>query len=448
MIHREIEHSMPCPIDLDQAKIASARRRALRSTILVVLAALASLWPVVSQADPTTSEAGTSPIASGFGGKSSVPAQIAADQDRQAEPMFAHSSKRYYEFKDRLDAQSGLSFGGDFNLLTQHASSSPGARNATGGVFRFYGNWTPVGRGTPDTGSLIFKIENRSKIGSAISPQGLGPALGYAGLTAVTFSDAGWLLTNLYWEQSFNNNAWAFVSGIVDTTDYVDAYALGNPWTDFNNLAFSTNPTMPAPNQGLGAAVRANLGSNYFVLAGIADATGQPDDPIEGIENVFETGETFKHVAVGWYGSWAERFDDNIQLTAWQIDARSAAGIGSGWGAAFSASTKFDSGWAPFFRAGYADGGGALVDRTVSVGTGYDLFGGRDLAAIGLNWARAPGTATVPNPRDQFTAEVFYRYQPFSNVQITPSLQLIANPAYDPTQSTVSVVSLRVRVSF
>ena len=56
----------------------------------------------------------------------------------------------------------------------------------------------------------------------------------------------------------------------------------------------------------------------------------------------------------------------------------------------------------PFFRAGYADGGGALVDWTVSVGTGYDLFGGRDLAAIGLNWARAPGTAT--NPRDQWTA--------------------------------------------
>jgi len=29
----------------------------------------------------------------------------------------------------------------------------------------------------------------------------------------------------------------------------------------------------------------------------------------------------------------------------------------------------------------------------------FDLFGGRHLAAIGLNWARAPGT--VPNPRDR-----------------------------------------------
>ena len=439
---------MPWTMHLDQAKIASVLRRSLRSTILVALAALASLWPSVPLADLTVGEARTSPIATGFGGKASVPAQIAADRARQAEPMFASESEGYYAFKDRLTARSGLSFGGDFNLLTQHASSSPGARDATGGVFRFYGNWTPVGRGTPDTGSLIFKVENRSKLGGTISPQGLGPALGYAGLTAVTFSDAGWLLTNFYWEQSFDDNAWSFVFGIVDTTDYVDAYALGSPWTDFNNLAFSTNPTMPAPNQGPGAAVRANLGSNYFALAGIADATGQPADPVQGIENAFETGETFKHIAVGWFSSWAERFDDNIQLTAWQIDARGAAGIGSGWGAAFSASTKFDSGWAPFFRAGYADGGGALVDRTVSVGTGYDLFGGRDLAAIGLNWARAPGTATVPDPRDQFTAEAFYRYQPFSNVQITPSLQLLANPAYDPAQSMDSVVSLRARVVF
>jgi porin len=67
---------------------------------------------------------------------------------------------------------------------------------------------------------------------------------------------------------------------------------------------------------------------------------------------------------------------------------------------------------------------------------------------VGLNWGRAPKSATLTNPPDQFTAELFYRYQPFSNLQITPSLQLITNPTYDPTQGTVAVVSLRARVTF
>ncbi|MEY8120720.1 MULTISPECIES: carbohydrate porin [unclassified Falsihalocynthiibacter] len=416
--------------------------------ISVALVAITLVCPSVSWADPAPSTAEASQTGTGFGGKSSVTAQIAADRARQAEPMFTDASKDYYNYKDRLLAESGLSFGGDINLLTQHANSSPGARDATGSVLRFYGTWTATGRGTPDSGALVFKIENRSKIGGTIAPQGLGPALGYAGLTAVGYSDAGWLLTNLYWQQAFNNNTVSFVAGIVDTTDYVDVFALGNPWTDFNNLAFSTNPTIPAPNQGLGAAVRVRFGGNYFGLAGIADANGMPDDPVGATQNLFDTGETFKHVAVGWFGSWASRFDKNVQLTAWQVDDRSAAGIAGGWGVAFSANTKFDSGWSPFFKAGYSDGGGTFVDRSVSIGTGYDLFSGRDLVAVGLNWGRAPKSATLTNPPDQVSTELFYRYQPFSNLQITPSLQLITNPTYDPTQGTVAVVSLRARVTF
>lgn len=420
----------------------------LRAGLLIALVATMAGLPDCAIADALQGTGDAASTADSFGGKSSVPTQIAAAKARQAEPMFADDTKDYYAFKDRLNAEKGFSFGGDLNFLTQHASSSPGPRDATGGVVRFYGTWTATGRGTSDTGSLIFKVENRSKIGGDIPPQALGPTAGYAGLTSVTFSDADWLLTNLYWQQSFDDNAVSFVAGIVDTTDYVDAFALGNPWTDFNNLAFSTNPTIPAPNQGLGLAGRVRFADHYFALAGIADATGRPDDPFKGIEDLFDTGETFKHIAIGWFSSWAKRFDDNVQLTAWQIDARSAAGIGSGSGAALSASTKLDSGWAPFFRAGYADGGGAFVDRSISIGTGYDLFGGRDLVAVGLNWGRAPKSTGAPGPRDQYTAELFYRYQPFSNLQLTPGIQLIANPANDRSQDLLAVFAFRARATF
>lgn len=96
----------------------------------------------------------------------------------------------------------------------------------------------------------------------------------------------------------------------------------------------------------------------------------------------------------------------------------------------------------------FGDGGGAFVDRSICIGTGYDLFDGRDLVAVGLNWGRAPKSSGAPGPRDQYTAELFYRYQPFSNLQLTPGIQLIANPANDRSQDLLAVFAFRARATF
>ena len=84
-------------------------------------------------------------------------------------------------------------------------------------------------------------LENRHRLRADVVPAALAGKIGYAGLTAVPFSDAGSIFTNLYWHQSFLDNRLAYVVGIVDVTDYVGVYVLVNPWTDFVNLAFSTS---------------------------------------------------------------------------------------------------------------------------------------------------------------------------------------------------------------
>lgn len=416
--------------------------RLTRSAGLVLFAVCATAVPQATGAEP----------ASSFGGPRSVTTQVAIDAGKRD----AAGSQRgrpkgpagWSAFKSALKDQHGLSFGGDLNLLTQSASVSPSEKAATGVVARIYGSWTVTGRDTPDTGQLVFKLEERSRLWTDIPPQSLGPALGYAGLTSLTFSDAGLLLTNLYWQQSFRSDRVAFVAGIVDVTDYMDVYGLGNPWTDFNNLAFSTNPTIPAPNQGLGAALRVRLGDNYYFLAGLADANGTPNDPLNGIEDFVQTGETFKHAEIGWFESWEDRFTDNAHLTLWQSDPRDEAGVVAGWGLSASVGRTIAERWSPFLRAGYADGGGALVDRAVSIGTGYSLFDGRDQIGAGVGWARAPSRTTGDATRNQYTAEAFYRYQPIPSLQITPDLQLLANPAYALDQDKIWVGGLRIRFIF
>ena len=374
----------------------------------------------------------------GFVTPDSVAGTLAATADRQSEGAL----ENFQAWKKELEGRTGLSFGFDDQIQYLGTNSDRSPSDAASNVFRFYGTWTAVGNGTLNDGALVFKVENRSAIGSYISTQALGPSLGYAGLFSTTFSDAGWVLTNFYWRQRFLNNRVSFVIGQVDVTDYVDVNNLSSPWTGFTNQAFEQLPTFPAPSQGLGAALQWRLDEQWALLGGFADANADAADPVGSAQDFFQSGETFKHFGIGWSPDWDDRFDQAVQLTLWQIDDRERAGVEGGQGVAFAASARLDQ-WRPFLRVGYSGGGDTSLDRTVSLGTGYDARGGQDLAGLGLNWGRA-----ADNSRDQYTAEAFYRYDPNDFLQITPEIQYVANAANDPATGDILVLGLRLRVAF
>ena len=190
--------------------------------------------------------------------------------------------------------------------MIQGATESLGADWAAGGVFRIYGNWSWPGEPWKNPGSLTFKVENRHRY-TDVAPQQLGSQIGYTALTGITWSDAGWLLSNFYWHQQFLENRLAFVAGIVDVTDYVDVYGLVNPWTDYMNSVLLTSPTIASPGQGLGIAVRGSITTNLYVLAGFANANGNPTQPLQDFDTFFTEGEYFKHLEFGWISSWENR---------------------------------------------------------------------------------------------------------------------------------------------
>lgn len=378
-----------------------------------------------------------------FGGASSVGGTL--KKDAEAQPTVMQS---YFDFKSEVAKNTGLVFGFDYNALFQAASESLGEDTAASGALRMFGHWGLVGKDSGNTGSLVYKVENRHRLGTDIPPQDLGFEVGYVGLTAVPFSDIGWALTNLFWEQHFFSNRFAFVAGIVDTTDYVDVYGLVDPWTTFSNLAFSTNPSMPAPNQGLGAAVRGLLTDNLYILGGIADANGDPTDPGDSFDSFFDVSEYFSHIEVGWIPSYEERFTDNIHLTFWHADEREAAGVPDGWGMTFSFSATLDDNLEPFVRAGYADDGGALWERMVSIGFGYNLARQSDQVGVGLSWGRPSEESFGPDLDDQVTAEVFYRFHVWRILSLTPDVQILIDPAQNPDENVIALFGIRGRISF
>ena len=412
---------------------------------------LGAVWalPAAAQSPKPKTAPAAGDASSQFGGSNSVDGTL--DKDRKSEAMVPFEERNiqdYFDFKRQVEEQYGLAFGFDYNALFQSATESPGEDTAAGGVLRLFGQWTLTGRGSNNTGTLVYKVENRHRLGTDIAPQDLGFETGYAGLTAVPFSDIGWALTNLYWNQHFMENRVAFVAGVVDSTDYVDVYGLVNPWTDFSNLAFSTDPTIPAPNQGLGAAARVMVTDNYYVLAGIADANGDPTDPGNAFNSFFDDAEFFTHLEVGWAASIEKGFSDNIHLTAWHVDKRKQANTPDGWGLAFSFSRLFAEKWEPFVRAGFADDGGALWEKSVSAGLGYYTRKNSDLIGLGLNWSRPSSDTFGPGLDDQYTAEVFYRLQILKTLTLTPDVQFLFDPAFNPDEDLIAIFGLRGRISF
>ena len=135
-------------------------------------------------------------------------------------------------------------------------------------------------------------------------------------------------------------------------------------------------------------------------------------------------------------------------MTAWQVDDRKEANIEGGWGVAFSFSRVMSEQWLPFVRAGYSDGGGALVDRTVSAGLGYRINDRNDYVGLGANWGRPATESAADNSRDQYTFEAYYRLQVLPQLQIVPSVQLILDPADNPSIDSLWVPGLRVRAVF
>ena len=382
-------------------------------------------------------------------GPGSTPALLAADDQERDPVLDVNLQKSWSERKASLKDRTGLDFGLDYISLGYVASESLGEDTAAGGVFRLYGEWELTGRGTENTGTLVFKVENRHRYG-AVSAQEFSAELGYVGLVASTYSDQGWRSTHLYWNQNFAEGRGAVYVGWLDITDYVDVYALASPWQGFANLAFQTGSgTMGGlPDSALGAAVGYFLNENFYIGGGIVDANADATDPIAGWDNMFNQGETFKSLEVGWTTGSSARFFNNAHLTYWQIDEREEAETSGGHGVAFSISQVVGEHWLPFLRGGWADAGDSEYEAAVSAGFGYSQDPSRSLLGVGVNWSRPNEDTFGEKLEEQITVEVFQKWQITEGIELTPSIQYIHNPALNPETDSIALFGLRFRAAF
>jgi len=128
---------------------------------------------------------------------------------------------------------------------------------------------------------------------------------------------------------------------------------------------------------------------------------------------------------------------------AWHVDEREEAGISSANGVALAANWTFEDKWMPFARLGFSRGSAPIYNESVTLGIIRKFMYRSDFVGLSINHGSPPDTTL----RDQTSIEAFWRFQFSEGFAITPSLQVIKDPALNPEEDTVLVWGLRFRLN-
>ena len=391
-----------------------------------------------------------------MGGPKSIGAQLEVDNQKK-EFYFripVKVFKPWYDAKAKVNKSIGLQY--SFNYTSVFISSTEvisesNRKNSSGGILDIQLGWNLVGRKSgKNKGTLFLKINSRHAYGDFTSPMFHGIfESGYYGLPAVGYNDYSIRILELNWQQNLFDDKFNFVAGKVDPTNYFDFHGIIVPWQHFLGYGASVSGTVNWPNQGIGIIASYKFSDKIYAMVGLTDVYGDlfEDGNFLHLGDNFFDGKFFKAVEVGYVPSMAERYFRKISITYWNTDAYTSASgspIASGNGIAVSAHWFFEETYIPFIRFGFSNGNGenAFYKKDVQIGNGF-RFRSHDILGVGLSWAET----NIPDAKDQLTAEIFYRFNLTAHLELTPDLQYIVNPTFNPGKSSLTYFAFRARIT-
>lgn len=393
----------------------------------------------------------------GFGGPKTVGAQLQIDNA----PKFNYRipithTKSWYDFKTRFSEKTGIEFGINYTSLfiwSSETISEENTRNANSGVFDLQAGWTFLNRKKgKNTGKIFFKINDRH---SYRGPGSTSPMFhginesGYYGLPATGYRDYSIRMLELNYQQALFDNRFHFVLGKIDVTNYFNFHGLIVPWQHFIGYTASVSGSVNWPDQGLGGVVSFRPTQNLYIMGGLTDVRGDVfrEGEFLNFGDQFQEWKFWKGLEIGYVPSFGERYFKKISITYWNSDAYTNVNgdsIDSGEGVAVSAHWFFQERFIPFVRFGISDGNGENVfyKADIQLGHGY-RFLNYDILGVSLSW----NDPNVPDANDQITAELFYRMNLTAHFEVTPSIQYISNPTFNPDDNNLFYLGFRGRIT-
>lgn len=376
-----------------------------------------------------------------IGGPASAEAQLEIDRVRREQdsrwPALDRALDPLEGWRLNLKERTGLNLSFDYQTLYQESTDSlTGEDKGALGQVRILGNWELLDRSGANPGRLVFILENRHRLGQSIVPAELAGEIGYAGVTATTFSDTNSTLSVAYWSQTLADGRAGFVAGRIDPGDFSSILGYVNPRTTFSNYSILFSPVLPLPDPGFGTGAGGFLTDQIYVKGLASDANGSMTD----VEWFPGGSEFYTYGEIGWTPESSQRFLTNIHLGFFHVDERVDAGVPSVKGAVLSANHTIDEKLMLFGRLGWSDGSAATIaERALNVGVLWRPGFYDDLIGFGITVA----DLSDPSLDRQTTMEAFYRFDVSDNVALTADVQYLHNPGFNSNDPWVFGLRLR-----
>ena len=353
----------------------------------------------------------------------------------------------WYNFKRALNQKYGLQLSFSLQALYQSADETlTGVSDASATRAQIQGAWTLLNRGGKNTGRLTFRLRNQQAWDNNIPPTQLAPQFGSIVNSGTGFSDAGYNIAELAWRQSFADGDFRVIGGVISASAWYNSSALSSSLMGFQNSGLQASLSKAEPGRGLGVGVGTLFSPKFAMVAGVHDANGTATkSPLDTIEQ----GEYFYSAEFRYLPSGIEnQLWDSVKVQFWYQDALEEKGLSAGSGFAWQAGYLFDDRWYPFAFGGWSDGNASIFKQDFVAGLGVKLDTRRrpsnDMFGVAAGW----GNPSVDRLQEQYTAEIFYRLQLLSSFAITPSVQVVRNPAANPEDDQVVLWGLRTRIQF
>jgi porin len=290
---------------------------------------------------------------------------------------------------------------------------------------------------------LGFNLEHRHRY-TTIPPSDLDTSVGSIWPTTRGFTDSGFSFNELWWDQQFRDDRISFRVGTINQKHFYDLYRFKSQKRYFLSGPLSDSPTIDFPRNGFGGVLRVSPSEELHVIAGIGDVNGERR--VGSIDTFFSDREYFTALDFSFTPTFDTLGEGRYSVTFWHTDASASQGTPSGDGFAALVEQEVGEGVIPFARYGYGDGANLPIRHLVALGVGVEApFGQRDdVAGLGGSWSR-PRDGSL---RDQWGLEAFYRVQLTAVFQVTPGVQLIANPSLRPGTDFLTILQLRVGLVF
>jgi hypothetical protein len=365
--------------------------------------------------------------------------------------------QKWFKWKEDLYEEYGVKLGISYQTLYQNASDTlTGNDEAWAGWALLEGKWEIFNRGKDFQGSLVATLDSRHALGNLEGPA-LWGVQDVGSLWATDFAYIEWdpWVPVAYWEQWLKKDRFVMRLGQQNVGQIYDFFRFKDPRVAFSNSMFTAPAAaQPFPAPGLSAAFEMwpIKDSTLYVVGTVNDMNARPE--MWQWDDAIRDADFFYGLEVGY--NWVRKPGDfdHLHLNLFYADKPEENPLPpfsseSGWGFKVLGEKQMGRfvGFGSYTYNNSEGGAFGVTFAKHATTAGFAFvkpFGLRGEIGLGTSWAQPKKDALS----SQFGAEAYWKFLLLPSLWVTPGVQVIFDPTFNPREDTVTIGQIKARLFF